>query len=85
MIDLDEDNVEFYTGFQLVNETRNSVFLTGKAGTGKTTFLHYLLSKTRKKRLLLLLQVSQRLMLVGKLFIHFLKLSQAYIRQTTND
>ena len=25
---------------ELINETSRSVFLTGKAGTGKTTFLH---------------------------------------------
>ena len=33
----------------LLNYTGRSLFLTGKAGTGKTTFLHNFLVKTRKK------------------------------------
>jgi len=32
----------FQLAAQLVNQTSRSIFLTGKAGTGKTTFLKYI-------------------------------------------
>ncbi|AZA51325.1 AAA family ATPase [Chryseobacterium carnipullorum] len=35
--------------FDLIEHTNRSVFLTGKAGTGKTTFLNDFVKKTRKK------------------------------------
>lgn len=35
--------------FKFVNQTNKSVFLTGKAGTGKTTFLKAIIEKTHKK------------------------------------
>jgi ATP-dependent DNA helicase PIF1 len=35
--------------FSIVEHTNRSIFLTGKAGTGKTTFLNDFVSKTRKK------------------------------------
>ena len=35
--------------FNLAEHTNRSIFLTGKAGTGKTTFLNDFVSKTRKK------------------------------------
>ena len=35
--------------FDLAEHTQRSIFLTGKAGTGKTTFLNNLIKKTRKK------------------------------------
>ena len=35
--------------FDLIEHTNRSVFLTGKAGTGKTTFLNEFVKKTRKK------------------------------------
>ena len=34
---------------QYVEETSVSLFLTGKAGTGKTTFLRYIVQKTSKR------------------------------------
>lgn len=37
--------------FNLVEHTNRSVFLTGKAGTGKTTFLNDFVSKTHKKHI----------------------------------
>jgi hypothetical protein len=39
---LDQTNLEFKRAFKLVTETNRNVFLTGRAGTGKTTFLKYL-------------------------------------------
>lgn len=37
---LDETNKEQMRAFELISSTSSSFFLTGKAGTGKTTFLH---------------------------------------------
>ncbi|CAD7810339.1 ATP-dependent RecD-like DNA helicase [Chryseobacterium aquaeductus] len=37
--------------FELIEHTNRSVFLTGKAGTGKTTFLNEFVKKTRKKHI----------------------------------
>jgi ATP-dependent DNA helicase PIF1 len=37
--------------FDLIEHTSRSVFLTGKAGTGKTTFLNDFVKKTRKKHI----------------------------------
>ncbi|EJL73881.1 helix-turn-helix domain-containing protein [Chryseobacterium populi] len=39
--------------FDLIEHTNRSVFLTGKAGTGKTTFLNDFVKKTRKKHIVL--------------------------------
>lgn len=40
---------EFADAFELLENTSHNVFLTGKAGTGKSTFLHYFRGNTRKK------------------------------------
>ena len=48
-MELDLDNKEWQDALQLVNYTRRSLFLTGKAGTGKSTFLKYVAQNTRKK------------------------------------
>ncbi|WP_407401289.1 helix-turn-helix domain-containing protein [Chryseobacterium sp.] len=37
--------------FDLIEHTNRSVFLTGKAGTGKTTFLNEFVKKTKKKHI----------------------------------
>ena len=46
---LDLDNKEWQDALQIVDFTRRSLFLTGKAGTGKSTFLRYVVGHTRKK------------------------------------
>lgn len=43
------DNPLFSTAADFVNNTSRHIFLTGKAGTGKTTFLKYIRETTRKK------------------------------------
>lgn len=48
-IHIDTDNAEFQNALKLIRYTRQSVFLTGKAGTGKSTFLKYVCSVTKKK------------------------------------
>ncbi|MCM1051832.1 MAG: AAA family ATPase [Paenibacillus sp.] len=45
---IDLDNPEFQKAWELLQYTNQSVFLTGKAGTGKSTFLRYITSHTRK-------------------------------------
>jgi len=47
-IQLDKDNEEFLKAIRLVEHTSQIIYLTGKAGTGKTTFLKYLRKKTKK-------------------------------------
>ena len=47
--ELDLDNKEWQDALQIVNFTRRSLFLTGKAGTGKSTFLRYVVKHTKKK------------------------------------
>ena len=47
--ELDKENTKFYNAFSLIEKTKKSIFLTGKAGTGKTTFLKYLRSNLNKK------------------------------------
>ncbi len=50
---IDTDNKEFQNALNLIQYTRQSVFLTGKAGTGKSTFLKYVCDITKKKHIVL--------------------------------
>lgn len=50
---IDTNNKEFQEALQLISFTRQSVFLTGKAGTGKSTFLKYICQHTKKKYVVL--------------------------------
>ncbi len=50
---IDTSNPEFKNALDLITRTRQSVFLTGKAGTGKSTFLKHLCDTTRKKYVVL--------------------------------
>jgi len=52
MPDLEESTVPAEIAAKFVNYTSKHVFLTGKAGTGKTTFLHKLIKLTHKKALI---------------------------------
>lgn len=51
--DLDNDNTEFNNAIKYALETDRIVYLTGKAGTGKTTFLKYIKNVTSKKTVIL--------------------------------
>ena len=46
---IDTDNPEFQNALQIIQYTHRSLFLTGKAGTGKSTFLRYVCEHTKKK------------------------------------
>lgn len=50
---IDLDNAELQQALQIIQFTRRSLFLTGKAGTGKSTFLRYIAKHTKKKHVIL--------------------------------
>ena len=50
---IDLDNPEFQDAWSVIRKTNRSVFLTGKAGTGKSTFLKYIRANTKKKLVVL--------------------------------
>ena len=50
---LDTDNREWQQALQIIQYTRRSLFLTGKAGTGKSTFLRHIAETTKKKHVIL--------------------------------
>lgn len=49
MAKIDAENRRFIQAASFVNHTNQSLFLTGKAGTGKTTFLKYIREHSSKK------------------------------------
>lgn len=49
MAKIDTENRRFIQAASFVNHTNQSLFLTGKAGTGKTTFLRYIREHSSKK------------------------------------
>ena len=52
-IKLDKSNREFNYAANLVENSNQLIYLTGKAGTGKTTFLKYIKETTSKKTVVL--------------------------------
>jgi len=50
---IDLENPELQKVLQIIQFTRRSLFLTGKAGTGKSTFLRYIAQTTKKKNVIL--------------------------------
>lgn len=53
MPDIDIENKELQQALQIIQYTKRSLFLTGKAGTGKSTFLRYICQNTKKKHIVL--------------------------------
>ena len=53
LLELDKNNVEQQMAFDLVKKTNKSLFITGKAGTGKTTFIKLIRKEIDKNFLLL--------------------------------
>ncbi len=49
----DPENLEMSYLLRLIRETDKSIFLTGKAGTGKSTLLRYISGTTKKKHVIL--------------------------------
>ncbi|MBN1989095.1 MAG: AAA family ATPase [Bacteroidales bacterium] len=52
-IELDDNNIDFNYAADFVRHTNRLVYLTGKAGTGKTTFLKYIKETTIKNTVIL--------------------------------
>ena len=50
---IDLNNPEFQDAWDVLQHTHRSVFLTGKAGTGKSTFLKFIRDNTKKKTVVL--------------------------------
>lgn len=50
---LDLNNKEWQQALQVIQYTNHSLFLTGKAGTGKSTFLKYVAQTIKKKHIIL--------------------------------
>ena len=50
---IDLNNPEFQDAWDVLQHTHRSVFLTGKAGTGKSTFLRFIRDNTRKNTVVL--------------------------------
>ena len=53
LLAIDTTNKEFQDALSLIRYTHQSVFLTGKAGTGKSTFLKYVCEHVKKKHVVL--------------------------------
>lgn len=51
--DIELDNAEFQDVFNLIKHTNSSVYMTGRAGTGKSTFLRHIVAHTHKKTIVL--------------------------------
>lgn len=50
---LDLDNSEYLDVQALIDKTNTSVYMTGRAGTGKSTFLKHIVKHTKKKNIVL--------------------------------
>lgn len=66
---IDLDNPEFQKAYELLKSTDANVFLTGKAGTGKSTFLRYI-CKNLKKKYVVLAPTGVAAVNVGGVTIH---------------
>ena len=63
------DNPDLQLAFEFVQHTNTNVFLTGKAGTGKTTFLHNL-KKISPKRMIVVAPTGVAAINAGGVTIH---------------
>ena len=73
---------EFIDTFNLIEGTNKNIYLTGDAGTGKTTFLKYLVANT-KKRVVVLAPTGVAALNVGGQTIHsFFGLPPTYIQKS---
>ncbi len=65
----DLNNIEQMNAYKLIAETNQSFFLTGRAGTGKTTFINNVLATVRKN-FVVLAPTGKAAMLIGGSTIH---------------
>lgn len=52
-LQLDDNNDEFFKAADIIMNSNKNIYLTGKAGTGKTTFLKFIRKYTEKKTVVL--------------------------------
>ena len=45
---IDKNNKKFFEALEIANNTSDNLFVTGRAGSGKSTFIQYLLQNTKK-------------------------------------
>ena len=64
-----EENTELKLAWEFVEHTEQSIFLTGKAGTGKTTFLK-MVKKHSGKRLIVVAPTGVAAINAGGVTIH---------------
>ena len=67
----DADNVEFHMAVDFIENTQRHIFLTGKAGSGKTSFLKYIRRNT-KKQMIVATPTSVEAVNVGGITLHSL-------------
>lgn len=83
-IRLDPNNYEFMQALAIAQATNNNLYLTGKAGSGKTFFLKYL-KKVCKKELVILAPTGVAAINAGGQTIHsFFGLAPSLMSLTTN-
>lgn len=76
-------NDEFKTAFDLMENSNDSIFITGKAGTGKSTLLKYFKANTKKK-IVILAPTGVAAINVGGQTIHsFFKFPPSIIQKDT--
>lgn len=73
---------EFADAFDLLENTSRNVFLTGKAGTGKSTFLHYFKQHTNKSIAVVAPTGIAALNVQGQTIHSFFQLKPAFINIT---
>src|SRR5436190_21481694 len=71
MTTFDSSNIIFQTAASFVNQTSKHLFLTGKAGTGKTTFFKYI-EETSKKKMAVVAPTGVAAINAGRVTIHSL-------------
>ncbi|GAA4971492.1 PIF1 family DEAD/DEAH box helicase [Algibacter aquimarinus] len=74
---------EFQEAFDLMDKTRESVFITGKAGTGKSTLLKYFRKKTRKNIVILAPTGIAALQVNGQTIHSFFRFPPRFIKLNT--
>ena len=72
---------EFAAAFDLLEHGRKNIFLTGKAGTGKSTFLHYFRENSEKKMAVVAPTGVAALNVGGQTIHSFLRIKPGFINK----
>ena len=74
-------NEEFQNAFQMMENTNKHLFITGKAGTGKSTLLEYFRTKTKKNIVVLAPTGVAAIKVRGQTIHSFLKFPPRFIQK----